>query len=129
LTKVISQKKIDQGLAAFHGGRDDGSGRRPRIIVGTISTFGLGNTFTRVVSIVLLEPHYLLADMLQLFERHARQGNIHQQVFSYLLTTEGNGVEARIMGVNQIRGRIVAASTGTVGATAENAIVIEQDED
>jgi len=102
LHKLLKQKDIDSGLARFQGNdRDKNRARpRPRYIVATTASFGVGLTLSEVVAIGLLEPDYRVATELQVFCRHCRLGNKNKQTYSWLFYAEGNAREEKIRQIN-----------------------------
>jgi len=110
--KLLSQKKIDEAIAQFHG--DGQSVNQPRYIVATSSAFGVGLTLSEVVGIGLLEPDYTVATELQLFCRHNRIGNKNPKTYSWLFFAVGNEREDKIRRRNHVRKKIDQALERTV---------------
>lgn len=107
--KVLSQKKINEAIAKFHGNE---AGKQPRYIVATSSAFGVGLTLSEAVAIGLLEPDYTVATELQLFCRHNRLGNRNRETYSWLFFALGNEREETIRRRNHIRKKIDKALEG-----------------
>ncbi len=113
LHKLLKQKDIDSALARFQGNDGEKHGPRPRYIVATTASFGVGLTLSEVVAIGLLEPDYRVATELQVFCRHCRLGNKNKQTYSWLFYAEGNAREERIRQLNHARKQIDRTLEGT----------------
>ena len=109
-SKLLNLQQLTDELKRF---RSDEPGespeeirKRPRYIVGTCASFGIGMTFSEVFGICLMEPDYKLAIELQLFCRHCRQGNKNETCRSWLLYAKNNEREARILDMNHARSKM-----------------------
>ena len=111
LHKKMSQAKINQQIALFHGNEKEhdlpASERpTPQYIITVSSVFTVGHTFAEVTVIAFLEPDYRAAVMAQAYARHCRQGNKNKQLYSWLFLAGNNTIEDRICKVNKLRGAI-----------------------
>jgi hypothetical protein len=125
VNKTLSPGKIDDAFERFHGEGNNAS--KPRLLIATTSSFGVGLTFSEAIGLCLLEPDFRLDVMFQVFGRHCRQGNKNLKTWCWLLLTSQNGVEERIMSVNKMRARIQESTEARV-ARGDQVILVE-DED
>jgi len=110
----MPQARINRGLEIFRDGvKEDAP--KPRVLIATTSSFGVGQTISQAIGLGLLEPDYRLCAMLQAFGRHSRQGNQNKKTWTWLFRAQNNGVEERITSVNTMRARIEETTEGKVG--------------
>lgn len=120
----MQQTQIDKALDSF---RSQVEGvPKPRLLIATTASFGVGQTLNEAIGLGLLEPDYRLHAMLQVFGRHCRQGNKNPKTWCWLFLASNNMVEDRITLINNMRARIQATTEGKV-AQDDKVIIVEDD--
>ncbi len=78
-----------------------------RVFIGTMKTMNVGLTLTEADKVILLEPNPMPTDELQAMHRAIRIGQT-RTVYVTRLTCPSIGIEAAIMGVNDVRSLLVS---------------------
>lgn len=78
-----------------------------RFILATAYAIATGLTLAEAISVCFMEPTWDAAIVSQGYSRHCRQGNVNPKVYSWLLLSKENSVEAKIMETNKMRAKIL----------------------
>jgi len=111
-------------IARFHINPEDSTPpaeqQTARFIVATSAAIAVGLTLAEAINVTIIEPDYIITNMIQSWGRHCRQGNKNKLVYSILLTAKDNMTEEKIMIINSYKSVIEKASSRKVESSGES---------